>query len=1141
MRVMRLLFITLAGLLLLLAVVVAGLWSAPGQRVVHDAFASWASAQLGRTVRIDGDFGLKLGRHIQLSASGVHVANTQWGSRPDMLIADRVTIEFDAGSLLTRSPTLIIDEVRVDGLDVLLERTADDAENWQFDRPPGETVAEPGSGWLDHLPLVVDRVSMPGAHIQFNGPRLDRPLDVHLAQIDQQRGTGDMLEFGANGRANDVDVELTGQIGPFANLIAAKNFNASIDGHIGDLTLAVRARIDDLARPIDSAVDVEVNGPSAAYVATTLGVRNLGDGPFNLRLSVSRAPDGNGVLASVVGRVGEFDISGDGELSEPSVMAKLTFRTEISGPDVSLLAASLGFDLFPPERFHLAATVRRTGELLQIDQATLDLPDSALSVQGSVKRIDQFAGDDLTLHIAGQKVEKFRKLLRIPGIATGPFDVTLKMQPAASGADTLHLTAMTTLVNLTATGPLGAYPKFYGTRLHVTVGGASFAPWAQVAGLRNGPDGAFAGQGDFDWTASGVGLSGAVLNVGDDALTLDGSIGTTADLNGNLSFGLQGKSLATVANAVGWQDFPARPYKISGRCMRQNGRTRLDSVVVTSAGARLQLAGTLGNPPRWRSTNLTFTFDGQDLQPFSALARGIGLPAGPFRAQGAFTYGDDRIGLRSVSVAVAGSAGSVTAEFGLGTPVSSMKFDVQASGPDFRLLIPDVPDVKAVRQKFDLRAKGSWGVEKWVFDTLHFESPGGSLSVQGQLDRAPDYSATALNVQARTADLRQTGRLFGIELPAEALEFSAAISGTPYAFRMDRLTGHVGQSDFTGSVRLDLRARPDLDVRLSADLLDLTPLTDSLPDTGGTVGPVVADARSIPNVELPMGLLDRINGRIAIQSAKTIFLRQTYDGLQLHATLLDGRLTVDPLTFGGVDGNLTARLSIGTTAGTPDIRVVATGDRIRLGIWPGINETAAASLYKVQIDMAASGHNLRELAATLDGQIRLVGSGGRVPTSRSNAVTSDFLVQLARTLNPIAKRKPFTDVICQAYLFEAGGGMLRTDPAIVIRTTDVDVVSNGSVDLRNEAIDFNFKTAARGGLGFSAGELLNAYVKVSGTLARPYLTVDPTGTLVNGGAAFATGGLSILATTLWDRMTRQKDPCAAAVADADRRSTHRAF
>jgi hypothetical protein len=219
------------------------------------------------------------------------------------------------------------------------------------------------------------------------------------------------------------------------------------------------------------------------------------------------------------------------------------------------------------------------------------------------------------------------------------------------------------------------------------------------------------------------------------------------------------------------------------------------------------------------------------------------------------------------------------------------------------------------------------------------------------------------------------------------------------------------------------------------------------------------------------------------------------------------------------------------------VRLVIDGEQVRLSVVPGLNETAAASRYTIGVDVAATGANLRDLASTLSGQIRFVGAGGRVTNSRMNALQSDFLMELFRTLNPLAKRAPYTDVVCQAYLFQADKGVLRTDPAVVLRTTDIDIVANGTVDLRNESIDFNFKTSARNGLGFSAGELLNAYVKVSGTLARPYLTVDPTGTLVYGGAAFATGGLSILATTLWDRISRQRDPCAAAVAESDKRAS----
>ena len=192
--------------------------------------------------------------------------------------------------------------------------------------------------------------------------------------------------------------------------------------------------------------------------------------------------------------------------------------------------------------------------------------------------------------------------------------------------------------------------------------------------------------------------------------------------------------------------------------------------------------------------------------------------------------------------------------------------------------------------------------------------------------------------------------------------------------------------------------------------------------------------------------------------------------------------------------------------------------------------------YSALFDLRASGRSLRDLAGTLNGRFRLVGQGGRIANSRLTASSNDFLRQLFRTINPLSTRQENTDVVCAAYLLNAKDGVLTTDPAVVMRTAELDILSTGSVDLNTEKIDFNFKTAARKGLGFGVSQLINPYIKVTGTLASPGVTLDPKGTLVNGGAAFATAGLSIVATTVWDRVIRTKDPCAAAVVEADRRA-----
>jgi len=62
-------------------------------------------------------------------------------------------------------------------------------------------------------------------------------------------------------------------------------------------------------------------------------------------------------------------------------------------------------------------------------------------------------------------------------------------------------------------------------------------------------------------------------------------------------------------------------------------------------------------------------------------------------------------------------------------------------------------------------------------------------------------------------------------------------------------------------------------------------------------------------------------------------------------------------------------------------------------------------------------------------------------------------------------------------------------------------------------------------VSFSAAELINPYLQVVGTLSSPELAVDETGVLITGGAAVATGGLSLLAKGLWDRLSKSGDAC----------------
>ena len=65
----------------------------------------------------------------------------------------------------------------------------------------------------------------------------------------------------------------------------------------------------------------------------------------------------------------------------------------------------------------------------------------------------------------------------------------------------------------------------------------------------------------------------------------------------------------------------------------------------------------------------------------------------------------------------------------------------------------------------------------------------------------------------------------------------------------------------------------------------------------------------------------------------------------------------------------------------------------------------------------------------------------------------------------------------------------------------------------------------------NAGMFVTPFIKVTGTLTEPGVGLDEKGSLLTGGAAVATGGLSILYKGIFDRVTAEGDRCEKTLTD----------
>ena len=1136
MKLARGLLAAFVATLLLLAGAAAALFTLDLGGLVRP-LTRWAGNELQRPLAIDGPVSIRAGRTLRFRAGGVRLANAPWGSRGDMLLVRSVYVEVDAASLIRRP--VIVRRIEIDGLDLLLEQQDDGTSNWQF----SPDTSDVDFRWPESLPVVVEGVSLPGARIRFIGPRLDRPLELRFDRLEQRRLADGMLGLTARGAANDEPVSLEGAAGPFTGLVAGRDFSVALDGRVGELDVNLELRVDDIARPANSQLDLNVRGPGAEYLTTRFGVPDLGSGPLSLEAVVRPSADGTGVAGELTGEIGQFTVKARGVLADPATLRRARAELDITGPDLRFVGALAGAHQLPPDPFELTATVERAGELLRIDAATLSVADASVDLKGTVALDNILNPDELEFRFRGANLRRFRDFLSLPPSLRGAFDISGTLK-ASDGVEQIDVSATTTLGQATLSGPLGTRPDLYGTRLDLTASGPSLARVGDAAGLKGLPGVNFRATANIEWTADGAIIRRGQLRGGPDHLTVDGRVGRKPLARGtDVNWSLRGPDLHALAASFGIDEMPAGAFDLRGRLRREPRVSRLDNVRGTVAGAQLHLSGRIADTPML-GTTLDISLEGPRLEAFASLVPDYPLPPGEFRVAGGIALKPERVILHGMQLAAAGAEGTVDADLEL--PLSAVRgdFQVTAKGENLVPFLPWPGSAESAPLPFDLHVRGRAEGGVWRLDEAEFSTETGQISASGRLDWAPDFSATALDVVARTDDLSMAGHLLGVELPSRYFELTASFTGTPTAFRVEQATGRLGKTDFDGRLQLELGERTVLDVEIRSDLLDLTPFfADSQPTSAAAPeaspgrGRRRDSPRLIPESLIPLGWLDEIDGSLTLRAERALFATVALDELRLAARLKGGTLTLDSLEMQAPpDGRLSLSGRLESRAGRATVQLAATGERVRLARLddtPAVRD--ARPLGEFAMAFTGEGATWRELAQSLDGGFQLRTGAGFVPARSLDVLFGGLWRDLVTTVVPGIATREVTSVRCIAVFATTTAGVLRTAPAIVMQTDRVNIVTHGSVDLRTEQLGFHLRTGPRRGrVGVTVAEIVNPYIRITGTLANPGLGVDQRGVLFSGGAAVATAGMSILARGVWDRMFRARDPCAVAAAEAAR-------
>ena len=246
----------------------------------------------------------------------------------------------------------------------------------------------------------------------------------------------------------------------------------------------------------------------------------------------------------------------------------------------------------------------------------------------------------------------------------------------------------------------------------------------------------------------------------------------------------------------------------------------------------------------------------------------------------------------------------------------------------------------------------------------------------------------------------------------------------------------------------------------------------------------------------------------------------------------DGGLYIHEAGTDGYNGRLTASSTLEPGPdGVAELTMAIHGEDLILNLGDQSDEYKnGLPAFNVDVELEAAGLNLRDAASALNGDIRIHSTGGQVKNIQSESASTLFLSEVISAISPSSANQETINISCFAAIIDVRDGEVLLDPGIALQSDKLNVFASGKVDLASEKLDVNFRTETRKAVALSASELVSPYVKLTGTLAEPSIALDPAGTLLSGGAAFLSGGLSILAKKALDQIGGNEDPCAKYLA-----------
>ncbi|MEM6485245.1 MAG: AsmA-like C-terminal region-containing protein [Pseudomonadota bacterium] len=1099
-------------------------------------------ASLGRRLEFLEAPRLKIGLTTRLDVTQLRIHDAPWTENPHFLTLGTARIELKTTSLL--NGPLIVQRLEVHDAALYLVTNEDGESNLPVGN--GSSTSEQAEPRERSVPIVIlERALISNVSITRENKQSGKRAQFRVDGLSQSIETTGEMAISGNGKLQKRPwtLSLTGT--PLVRWLDGETLLATYEGAIDGLQLRGRYLIPAVEPLANLELDLNATGALPAEIADLSPLLTPGS-PMAMNLSVSDSDPG----ISFTGRaeLEELSLNFSGSAARPTEGDGLDLDLTFGARSLAKLAAALGVGDGPDTPVEIAARVKRDGAAISMEDVNISAGQHQIGGRANFPAFP--STDDATLELlaTGPDFGLYQRLLGRPIELVAPYRIHAALENTGKNSELVDADFEIGGANGHLKGELGSFPSYRDSELTASFGGPDLQVFGRYFAIEL-PAVAFSAGSMVSVSDSGViTIRDTNLEAGEVSATVSGSLGTYPALNElDVSIELHTDSLAVTSahfSEKRLQDLPldasahlsgdARDVAIDKLDVRGDGiRVRGEAGRLTFQSSDSNEGATASDAGSLRG-NLVLAVNIDRFNNFLADLGNAALPNSPLSFRLRSTLDEDSISARLEDLESPGLRGSI--DLNLNRDLSldqNSRFNADVTVLDLRALLPELATYQPPAQPLRIVARSSDSLAR-VFE-LELQS-GDSTLLSTRAQPGVDGKEILAEITGQAPSLAVFGTVNGLPSRTEpfALDSSLELSAKGVSAKINELA--VGQGRIRGSLAY-LSRDPMLTGQFEIRDADLTPWMENRTSQGqGAVQKPEDDGRLIPAIPLPRAVLRNMNTDLTLEVTGLIVPDPVFPQLSFidTATLAlrsgEGKAELTAKNVRGSRGTLNA---IATLAGNEEATNVSLSADVEAAPFGMLSR---ASSYKelpkqdFSINLSGTGSDTRELAATLTGEVLLAGGPGTLKRTALNFATESFAAQLIKVVLPsLEKQAPTMDVECTVVAARADQGIVTLDPGFVFRSERLDLSARGTIDLAQERLAIRFDNQARKGLGISAASLVNPYVQITGTMSKPTIGLDLTSTAIMGGAAIASGGLTVLAKPLFGRFIRNQNPCATAL------------